>query len=131
MARVGDIKFVPTVAPGTTAILPLDEIPQEIKDEVEDVYKALKDAPVSGNFRVQYDTKQELLSWESMVKAYCEQRPGGKVKYRRSPVRGLAPTEIAFRITDINEATEKATKDVKDTKEAAKTSARKARVKPE
>lgn len=79
--------------------LGLDDISDEVKKDVEEVYKALKTNP--GRVRVQFDSIAELNSYIAQMKAYCEQRPGGAIRFRKSPARDLPATAMDFRITDI------------------------------
>lgn len=116
MPRTSNPTFVPTTSP-VSASMPLDQIPQEIKDEIEEMYAALKKA--EGRFSIGFDTKQEVSEYEKQVKAYCSGRVDtlGKpapIRYRRSPAKSLPETTIQFRITDIPVASEKATQDIKD-----------------
>jgi hypothetical protein len=103
MPRIGDIQFVPD-SDNTTHLLPLDAIPQDIRDEVEEAYAALKQTP--GRLRVQFTDKSELTLFVKQVTSYCAQRPaeiGGPIRFRKSPTRGLPDTMMDHRITDVKE----------------------------
>ena len=99
MPRIMDPTFVPTGAKGGPVLLTLDQIPDEVKAEVEAIYVGLKANP-NGRMRVAFDTADEVKLYELQVKSYCEQRPEGVIRYRRSPSRGLPDNAIDFRISD-------------------------------
>lgn len=88
-----------TFVPDTTGpqMLSLDQIPQDVKDFVEDVYKKQRNA--MGRERVEYDTPEELAVEFKQMTAYCAQRPAGILKIRRSPTRGLPENVMDIRIT--------------------------------
>lgn len=100
MARRGNLTFIAN-ATGSSgpALISLNEIPQEVKDEVEEIYKALKEN-VDGRMRVEFDNKAECERYMKQVISYCTQRPNGKLRFRKSPTRGLQPNVMDFRITD-------------------------------
>jgi len=109
MARVGNVTFVPSSSGGATGLIPLDQIPQEVKDEVEEIYDTLKDN--DGRMRVEFETEAEVKQYAAQVNSYCEQRPvelGGPIRFRRSPTRGLAKTFMDFRVTDRKDESEEA-----------------------
>lgn len=93
MARKSE--FVPdTTGPQRT---PLDEIPNNVKKYVEDVYAKQRKTP--GRERASYDTEAELnAEWKQMVD-YAAQRPQGVLRVRRSPTRNLPATTMEFRVT--------------------------------
>lgn len=104
MAR--NVKFVPTAsASNTTAVLTLEDIPQDVRDEVEEIYNALKTNP-NGRMRAEFDTKEELAAYTTQVTSYCQVRPGGVIRFRKSPTKGLPETAMDFRITDVTEKPE-------------------------
>jgi len=126
MAR--KLTFVPAATPSTFT-MDLDSIPQDIRDEVEQAYKAIKEN--RGAIRAEFDSKEELAQFENMVKAYCNLRPAGAIRYRRSPVKGMPETEMQFRITDLETPEEKATREIRQaTAKAAKAAKDAADVKP-
>lgn len=93
MARKSE--FVPdTTGPVRT---PLEEIPQDVKQYVEEVYTRQRKVP--GRERASYDTVKELdTEWKQMVD-YAAQRPQGILKIRRSPTRNLPETTMEFRVS--------------------------------
>lgn len=105
MPRVGDITFVPSTSNGLGGLLPLDQIPDDIKAEVEEIYAGLKTNP-NGRMRVEFDTKGELAQYVLQVTSYCKQRTDpqtGEVveyRFRKSPTKGLKDTQMDFRVTD-------------------------------
>lgn len=113
MAR--KVAFVATISPGTPALIPLDRIPQEIKDEVEEIYAALKTNP-NGRMRAEFDTKVELLTYHAQIVAYAALRPvelGGPIRVRRTPTKGLPDTIMDYRITDLLNEKEKETEAIR------------------
>lgn len=102
MARVLDPTFIPTnTNTAATAWIALDDIPQEIKDEVEAIYTGLKNG-AQGRMRVGFDTKDELALYTLQVQSYCAQRPDGELRFRKSPTRknSLPVGHMDFRIGD-------------------------------
>lgn len=102
MARVLDPTFIPTNSnTAATSWIPLDEIPQEIKDEVEQIYAGLK-AGAQGRMRVGFDNKDELALYVLQVRSYAAQREAGELRFRQSPTRknSLPAHHMDFRITD-------------------------------
>lgn len=79
--------------------VPLDQIPEEIRQEVEEAYAALKSNP-NGRLRATFDTEAELNEYVRQVRSYCAQRPAGVVRFRKSPTRKLPSNVMDFRITD-------------------------------
>lgn len=98
------ISYVPTVPDrGSVATLPLNAIPQDVIDEVEEVYKALKDNP-NGRMRAEFDTKGELSTYMTQVSSYCSQRTvngtPAPLRFRKSPTKNLPETTMDYRIGD-------------------------------
>lgn len=87
--------FIPNTAAGT--LIPMDEIPDDVKDDVEEAYKLLSQA--DGRIRVEFDTKEEKAVFSRQAASYCAQRPEGKLKFRWSPSKGLPETSGDFRVT--------------------------------
>lgn len=87
--------FVPTVT-GTT-LIPLDEIPDDIKGWAEEVYTKIK--KTDGRERASYDNDDEMNLEAKYLASYCAQRPAGALKFRRSPTKDLPPHTMDFRIT--------------------------------
>jgi len=124
MAR--NIEFLITETKSPKATVNLDAIPQEIRDEVESMYKLQKTNP-NGRFHVTFDTKQELLQWASMAARYCELRPadlGGPIRIRKSPTRKLADNVGEWKVTDVNVESDKATEAIKDGVKAVESAAK-------
>jgi hypothetical protein len=79
-----------------TVRTPLEDIPKDVKDFVEEVYAKQRKRP--SRERVPYDTEAELKAeWKLMVD-YCAQRPQGILKVRRSPSKDLPPSTMDIRI---------------------------------
>lgn len=88
-----------TFAPVVTGpnYIALEDIPADVKKLVDDSYEQCRKQ--DGNVRVEYDTVEELeLEFKQMV-SYAAQRPNGVLKVRKSPVRNLPETVMAFRVT--------------------------------
>lgn len=113
MARLGDLTFVATTT-GKSGFIPtpLDQIPDDVAKDAEEVYEALKGQP-NGRIRVRFDTKKEADDYAQLLRSYCEQRPDGEIRFRRSPTRGLPDGVMDFRIVD------KATEDAEAAERAA------------
>jgi len=100
MAR--KIAFIPTSSDGGSATLNLDEIPADVIEEIEEVYKALKGN--DGRMRAEFDSEAELATYRTQVLSYCAQRTiDGKpapLRFRKSPTKNLPATTMDYRITD-------------------------------
>lgn len=121
MAR--SIAFVPSVATAwTPAGLTLEDVPVDVREEVEQIYVALKTN--AGRMLAAFDTAEELATYEAQVKAYCALRPAGEIRYRRSPVKDGGPLQLAFRIVDLLTEEEKATLKIRNDAAKAKKAAK-------
>ena len=78
-------------------LIPLDEIPQDVKDFAEEVYAWQR--KTSGRERVTYDNDQERELESRQLASYAAQRPQGVLKYTRSPSKGLPPHAMDFRLS--------------------------------
>lgn len=97
-----NLTFIPvTSGLKTTTAVPLDQIPDDIKAQVEEVYEALKTN--AGRMYVKFNTDQELNTYIAQVKSYCGLRPAGTIHFRKSPTRNQPKNEMHFRITDVPE----------------------------
>lgn len=121
------LKFIPATTASGSTLLNLADIPQDVKDQTEEVYEALKTN--AGRMLVTFETEAELNLYIRQVTSYCAQRMvDGKpapIHFRKSPTRNQPKNEAHFRITDVptkNEADSKAINDAaaKVTKAAAK-----------
>ena len=113
-----------TASKGSTGVtLELEDIPQNVREEVEQAYEALKTNP--GRFRAEFASLAELTTYVSQVTAYCALRPAGAIRFRKSPTRGLPPTTMDFRITELATPNEQATEEVRTAVENVKTAAAK------
>jgi hypothetical protein len=102
MAR--KISYVPTAPDrGSVATIPLNAIPADVIEEVEEVYAALKANP-NGRMRAEFDTKAELSTYMTQVVSYCLQRTvndaPAPLYFRKSPTKGLPETSMDYRISD-------------------------------
>lgn len=92
--------FIPTQQAASTSTLTVEEIPEDIRKDVEEIYAALKQNP-NGRMRVEFASKTEALQWVQVASTYCKIRPAGAIRFRRSPTRDLPDNVVDFRITDI------------------------------
>ena len=100
MPRQSSVAIPDTDGPVRT---PLDEIPDDLKAFVEEVYEKQRKTP--GRERTLYDTEKELNDEWKQIVDYAHQRPAGLLKVRRSPTRasslpkGLKPeTTMDWRV---------------------------------
>jgi len=104
---VPTLRFIPTSGDGSTPQVNVDEIPEDLKAQVEEVYAALKGN--SGRMRAEFATVAELTQYRTLLISYCAQRTvvvdGNTVKaplkFRKSPTKGLPETIMEYRITDL------------------------------
>ena len=87
--------FIPSNVAG--ALVPLEQIPADVVDDIEEAYKLL--SQTDGRIRVEFDTKEEKAQFSQYAASYCAQRPDGKLKFRWSPSKGLPETAGDFRVT--------------------------------
>ena len=92
--------YVPNQQTSAASGLTVEEIPEDVRKDCEAVYEALKANP-NGRMRVEFANKTEALKWIAVAQAYCKIRPGGEIRFRRSPTRDLPDNVIDFRITDM------------------------------
>jgi hypothetical protein len=120
---VANLTFVPsTTGSSVNPTLTLDEIPQDVRDEVEQVYKILKDN--IGRMHVEFESDGELKKYITYVTTYCKIRPAGELRFRKSPKRNAKPGEMEFRITDLETPNEKTTEEIRETVEKVKATAK-------
>jgi len=119
---MANLKFIPQANPKSVSnvSLTLDDVPDDVRQEVEEVYTTLKTQP--GRMRADFESLAELNKYIAQVKAYCELRPAGAIRFRKSPSRGLPNTSMEFRITDPLTDNEQTTEEIRQATEKAKTS---------
>lgn len=76
---------------------PLDAIPQDVKDFVEQTYAKQRKTP--SRERVTYGTVDELKTDFKLIVDYASQRPQGVLKVRKSPTKGLKDNQMDIRFT--------------------------------
>ena len=116
MAR--HVAYVQSLNTGAVAPLALDDIPKDIRDEVEEMYAGLKANP-AGRFRATFDTVEEMAIYTRHVTSYCTVRPNGAIRFRKSPSKGLPENVMDFKITDLQTANEVVTTDIRTAAAAA------------
>ncbi len=94
MARK-NVTFIQTVSGPN--LIALDEIPQDVKDFVEDAYKNAR--KTDGRVHAEYETKAELELEFKQMASYCAQRKAGVLKIRKSPTRNLPDNVMEFRVS--------------------------------
>lgn len=92
MAR--KLAFIASTTSGN--VIALDDIPQDVRDEMDDAYKTI--AKSDGRIRAEFDTEEEALLYCKQAASYCGQH-SPVWKFRRSPTRNLPPTTVDFRVT--------------------------------
>jgi hypothetical protein len=118
-----DFTFIPTQSAASASGVTVDEIPEDVRKDVEAVYAALKANP-QGRMRVTFANKTEALQWIAVASTYCKIRTEGPIRFRRSPTKNLPENVVDFRITDIPKNDTDAIRDaaaaLTDTKVSAK-----------
>lgn len=115
---MANLVFIPATSGPANQELTLDEIPADIQKDVDDAYTLLKTNP--GRFKLVFPSEGEANAWINMVKAYCKVRPGGEIRFRKSPIKGLPAGTIEFRITDLLTKDEEITEGIRTATEAVK-----------
>lgn len=121
MARLNFTAVQATTA--ATEGLTLEDIPVDVREDVEEVYKFCKENPTARMRTPQFASKTEALAWQALATAYCALRPDGAISLRRSPTRGLPDTQFDFRIKDIPEGGN-GTNDIRNAVQAASDAAK-------
>jgi len=111
------LKFIPNTPAKGSAGLALEDIPDEVRKDAEEVYETLKTNP--GRMRVEFATLAELNTYITQLTAYCKLRPAGPIRFRKSPTRDLPPTAMDFRITDLATPNEQVTEEIRQATAAA------------
>lgn len=115
---MADLKFIPDNAGSKSTELSLDQIPEDIRKDVDEAYKLLK--ANQGRFRVSFPSEGEANAWILLAKAYCKVRPDGEIKFRKSNTRDLPAGTFDFRVTDLMSPAEQQVADIRATAEQAK-----------
>jgi predicted NUDIX family NTP pyrophosphohydrolase len=84
--------FVPSTKAGQ--VVPLDEIPEEVKTNVDEAWGALKGT--DGRIRATFANKDEADVWFRQAASYATQHPSGALKMRRSPTKDKTDNVIDF-----------------------------------
>lgn len=77
-------------------LIPIDEIPQDVKDFVEQAYEQGRKS--DGRVHAEYATENELTLEFRQMASYCSQRKP-MLKIRKSPTRNLPANVMEFRVT--------------------------------
>lgn len=121
---MSNLQFIPSAGKSGAVNLGLDDISDEVKADVEEVYTILKTN--AGRMRVEKDSPTELQSYLAQVKAYCLLREAGQLYFRKSPVAKASPTVAEFRITDMSKTeNEQKTDDIREAVDKVKATAAK------
>lgn len=124
--KIPTFTFVASASPSAPKSLTLADVPQEVRDACEESYEALKTNP-NGRLRAEFDSKQELLQFCTLAATYCENRPAGRIRFRKSPTRNLPDNAMEFRISDPLTASDEATADIREKTAAANAPAKAAK----
>lgn len=119
--RIGNARLVLANATASSGPrIALEEIPEEVKAEVEEIVVALAKTP-GGRMHVEFQTPEQLKTYLGQVASYCEYRTP-QLYYRKSPQKGLGLTEAMFRVETLEskEAREKAAEEALAKREAKK-----------
>lgn len=121
---MANLKFIPnaTKTSSNGVQLKLEDIPEDVRKEVEEVYELLKTN--TGRMHAEFSTVAELNTYVAQVTAYCALRPAGAIRFRKSPVRGQKATEMHFRVTDLQTENEKTTEEIRESVDAVKEAAK-------
>jgi hypothetical protein len=122
---MANLTFIPNAVSKSSGgvKLELEDIPQDVRTEVEESYETLKTNP--GRLRATFDTLAEMNTYIAQVTAYCALRPAGELRFRKSPTRGLPATTMDFRITEKQTPNEKTVEEIGTAVEAVKAAAKK------
>lgn len=119
---MAQLQFIATTKASSATDLTLDDIPDEIKTDVEQTYELLKTQ--QGRVRASFPSAGEAEKYVTLVKAYCDLRPNGAVRFRKSPTRNLPAGTIEFRITDLQTENEVQVQDIRQAVENVKANKR-------
>lgn len=102
---------------GSAPAIPVEEIPQDVIDDVEETYKGLKANP-QGRIRATFDDPAEMALFVRQVVSYCAQRTidgvPAPIRFRKSPSKGLTKQQMDYRITDLKTESETATEEIRE-----------------
>jgi hypothetical protein len=74
------------------------EIPDEVRDDLEEVYAALSAQP-NHEAHAAFDTEDEKKLFIRMARKYADTREAGALTFRIKPSKNLPVTEIRFQLT--------------------------------
>lgn len=102
------LQFIPSTTAG--GIIPMDDIPQSVRDEMEEAYKVLSNS--DGRLRATFESEADAKVYARQAASYCKQRPSGVLRFRISPTKGLPKNVFDFRVTaDLEENGQKKAKE--------------------
>lgn len=90
--------FTPIADTSGSALVPLEQIPEDVQNEVEEAYAYLQKN--GGRMRVTFESDEEAAEWFKYAVSYGAARPTGAVRFRRSPTRNLPDNVFDFRVHD-------------------------------
>jgi hypothetical protein len=91
-----------TVRPAATATSTVN-VTEEVKREVEALFKQLTDNPNS-EAHIAFADEKERLDWTRQARAYCQTRKAGALRFRQLPSKNLPDNEGRYNITNDLEA---------------------------
>ena len=74
------------------------EVPQDVKDDVDETYDYLREHPDQEGF-VEFESADEVKTWLAQARAYCATREAGALKFRQLPSKHLPDTQIRFQLS--------------------------------
>jgi hypothetical protein len=80
------------------------EIPEAVKMEIETVYRQLSEKPGSEGM-IEFDSVEVMDETLAQIRAYCDTREAGELKFRKLPSKGknLPETSVRFQIRTLDE----------------------------
>jgi hypothetical protein len=75
------------------------EIPEQVKAEVESLYKELSTHPGT-EAHLAFDTEDERIEWVRAARSYCGTRAKGALRLRQLPSKNLPANEVRVNITN-------------------------------
>jgi hypothetical protein len=76
----------------------LADIPQDVKDDVDEAYGYLTDHADQEGF-AEFETEAERKRWIADVRGYCASREAGVLTFRILPSKNLPVTQVRFGLT--------------------------------
>ena len=98
-------------------VIAAEEIPDDVKSDVDDAYGAWKVNP-DARIRAEFDTPQEMALFVRQVQSYVAQHEP-VWRYRKCPTKNLTDVQMDFKITDPLTKNETVTAEIRQATTAA------------